>query len=500
MTKLFLPIAFLLLSVTGYTQKVIFNIVTNQDSVQIYFQEELMGEAPLEFKESLKFSDTNEYVLQLKRSGYQTKMIKYTSPPEEKKVLLREDLQPDRFELEDATCISIPDFKLVKYKIDESATIGYSRSKFRKEQKKPIVFKENDFEWLITLFSETFYSEFDLIFPNHQEDNIFYTKKKIAEKSTTIEIGAVIKSIDLDMFLNNKPKFLPKEIEYTRECELEIEWQIYDSKSEKIYKYPVKSSARIFFFSQRYILSSSINDILIKSFRNNVANLLLRTSIISDLKHIKEGNSNHVKDKVDNPIYLSKVSNQQSFNSLPELFEDIKTSVVTINSRDGHGSGFFISEDGLILTNYHVVGDYDEVKVVLQNKMKITAKVIRVNMNEDLAILKVDGEGFKFMDISGAYQAKVGEDVYAIGTPADLSLGQTITKGMVSGFREFDEKKLIQTDVSMNPGNSGGPLINTKGKVLGLVSMKLIANEIEGIGFAIPIEQAIKILNIKFKD
>ena len=89
--------------------------------------------------------------------------------------------------------------------------------------------------------------------------------------------------------------------------------------------------------------------------------------------------------------------------------------------------------------------------------------------------------------------------MFAIGTPEDISLGQSVTKGIVSGKRKFEDKIYIQTDVTINSGNSGGPLLNEKGQVVGMVTMKLVGDGVEGLGFCVPSNQIMEILNIKYK-
>ncbi|MBL4586362.1 MAG: trypsin-like peptidase domain-containing protein [Flavobacteriales bacterium] len=185
------------------------------------------------------------------------------------------------------------------------------------------------------------------------------------------------------------------------------------------------------------------------------------------------------------------------------MVKGVVGSVVTVKTEFGHGSGFVISKSGFVLTNNHVVTGASDVEVVFDNGFVMQTKVLAANEDRDVALLKISGSGFKPLSINSGGLPPVGTEVIAIGTPTDLSLGQTVTKGIVSGTRELedDNRKMnnyIQTDVSINPGNSGGPLINDKGEVVGIIVAKVMGSNIEGLGFAIPIQEALEKLNIQF--
>lgn len=175
-------------------------------------------------------------------------------------------------------------------------------------------------------------------------------------------------------------------------------------------------------------------------------------------------------------------------------------SVVVVETSDGHGSGCIVSNDGYIITNAHVVGNESEVKVLLADGVPAKGKVVRVNAEMDLALIKTDADGLTAFQLPATSGAEIGADVFAIGTPADKELNQTVTKGIISGRRKIDGHTLLQTDVSINGGNSGGALVGRNGQLLGIVNAKLVGRGIEGIGFAIPAEQVADALQLKFVD
>jgi serine protease Do len=161
----------------------------------------------------------------------------------------------------------------------------------------------------------------------------------------------------------------------------------------------------------------------------------------------------------------------------------------------GAGSGFIISQDGVILTNAHVVRDADEVMVKLQDRREYRAKVLGSDAKTDVAVLKIDAKNLPTVPLGNTRNTKVGEWVLAIGEPYGLE--STVTAGVVSAKgRTIDNNgvQFLQTDVAVNPGNSGGPLFNTRGEVVGINSQ--IYSETggyQGLSFAIPIEVAARI-------
>jgi S1-C subfamily serine protease len=191
----------------------------------------------------------------------------------------------------------------------------------------------------------------------------------------------------------------------------------------------------------------------------------------------------------------------KKFENYSAVVKESIGSVVTIKTNFGIGSGFIISDNGYILTNHHVINSAEKIEVVFDNGFSFEAKAIRSNENADVAVIKISGSGFKPLTLNATENlATVGTEVIAIGTPENIKLGQTVTKGIVSGKREFDEKIYLQTDVAINSGNSGGPLLNiSTGEVIGIVAAKIKAKGVEGLGFAIPIGEAIKSLNLKFE-
>ena len=189
--------------------------------------------------------------------------------------------------------------------------------------------------------------------------------------------------------------------------------------------------------------------------------------------------------------------------SLPKgnLINDVGSALngtVTVKVEDGHGSGFMVSNDGYILTNFHVVAnEEDNITIITKDKKEYKAELVRQNENLDLALLKVEATFPKHFALPSSKNYNVGDDIFIIGTPTTIELGQTLNKGIISGDREEEGVKLIQTDAGVNGGNSGGPMINKKGELIGVVNAKMSGVGIEGLGFAVPAELIREALSIK---
>ena len=164
--------------------------------------------------------------------------------------------------------------------------------------------------------------------------------------------------------------------------------------------------------------------------------------------------------------------------------------------RRGTGSGFIISADGLILTNHHVVDGADEIKVRLTDNREFTGKVLGSDAKTDIAVVKIDAKDLPYLTMGNSDELKVGEWVAAIGSP--FGLDNTVTSGIVSAkSRKLPSDQyvpFIQTDVAVNPGNSGGPLFNMKGEVVGINSQIFsTSGGFMGLSFAIPSNLAMQI-------
>ena len=177
------------------------------------------------------------------------------------------------------------------------------------------------------------------------------------------------------------------------------------------------------------------------------------------------------------------------------------------NSSYGYGTGFFVRSDGYLVTNYHVISSATFISVTLYpSGAVITAEVVGYSAPDDIAVLKIAGSGYTVAKIGNSDAVRVGETAIAIGNSAGISAPWTTTQGIISAKERLyavseggviNEKNMIQTDAPVNPGNSGGPLCNDRAEVIGIVTQKL--PDYESLGFAIPINGAMKIINAIIK-
>ncbi len=205
----------------------------------------------------------------------------------------------------------------------------------------------------------------------------------------------------------------------------------------------------------------------------------------------------------------SKFDTKSEALSATEAYNKVAPAAVVVSTKsvtqgyfmqtqevEGIGSGFIINEEGYILTNYHVVKGAQEISVTLSNDVTTTAQIVNYDENQDVAMIKITDESVKIpatVELGDSDSLQPGEEVIAIGTPLSTELSSTVTKGIISAtsrsvaVESGVTMNLIQTDAAINAGNSGGPLVNTKGEVVGINSSKISGEAVEGIGFSIPI-------------
>ena len=214
-----------------------------------------------------------------------------------------------------------------------------------------------------------------------------------------------------------------------------------------------------------------------------------------------------------NNVYAAAVDNTKivysgTVSPVVPIAEKVSPSIVAISlktrTRDffgrvfegqGTGSGIIIDKQGHIVTNNHVVEGADDIIVILHDGKELEATLIGRDSQTDLAVIKVDSDNLTVAELGDSSALKVGELAVAIGSPMGTEYAGSVTAGIISGLNRTvsigdDSIKLIQTDAAINPGNSGGALVNSEGKVIGINTIKFAETRVEGMGFAIPINEA----------
>ncbi len=213
------------------------------------------------------------------------------------------------------------------------------------------------------------------------------------------------------------------------------------------------------------------------------------------------------------PETRSAYINQNSDENITKVIEDVGESVVAIvgnynpkymsqqalsyNQSYAHGTGVVIKSNGTILTNAHVVENLENLTVIMQNGDSFSGEVLYSDTTSDLAVVKISKLGLKPVTFGKKEDIVVGKTVIAIGTPLSLNMKNSASKGIISGTQVNigEYYYFTQSDVAINGGNSGGPLVNTKGELIGINSIKISGTGIEGMSFSIPVDTVEYILN-----
>jgi S1-C subfamily serine protease len=201
-------------------------------------------------------------------------------------------------------------------------------------------------------------------------------------------------------------------------------------------------------------------------------------------------------------IYLLSftINTQLKDTETQTIAKNTKPSIVVIKSkgrsegREALGTGFFISKDGLLVTNYHVIGEGKKITIETSDGKEIEVTSIHaIDRENDLAILKATNPIGSFLKISESDTFNDGTSVVAVGNPQGLK--HSVVSGIISGKREIEGREMLQVAIPIEPGNSGGPIVNMEGKVLGILTIKSLVTD--NLGFAIPAEQLNKLLKTK---
>lgn len=267
------------------------------------------------------------------------------------------------------------------------------------------------------------------------------------------------------------------------------------------------SCMSIFTFSGGMILDNYLNK------KNMEKNQQLNYKI-NDYKYNNEKNEQIIEKEDSN----KKFKEEKEKLSIEEIVKIVSPSVVTISVTSNKdmfkesqslGTGFIVDENGTVVTNYHVIDGAREISITLNNGKEVKGKIIATNKKDDLAILDIIDE-IKMPGIAKLEEkdeVNAGQEIIAIGNPLGKEFSGSVTKGIVSAPKRIVNmngfnKEFIQIDAAINPGNSGGPLINLKGEIIGVNTAKKSGENVEGIGFAVPIKQVKEMLgNIEnYKD
>lgn len=269
-------------------------------------------------------------------------------------------------------------------------------------------------------------------------------------------------------------------------CRIGVEWQLLDvERDEVVYRTVTRAAVYRIYPSQLKAVGKQMIEMALRS-------LASRQSFRGALKPSEVG----AIDEPSTPAAFKACTTEAL--PMPQSFEQVARATVIVRNGDGFGSGFVLSSDGLILTAAHVVTSA-QLEVKLRDGSVLSAKPIRISRSSDVALLVAQRSGGSALPCFALnLDAKLpGTEVYAIGAPASQELAFSITRGIVSGERVVHGTPLLQTDASVSPGNSGGPLVDAQGRAAAIISRKLAGVAVEGIAFGIPVEVALAALKLR---
>lgn len=307
--------------------------------------------------------------------------------------------------------------------------------------------------------------------------------------------------------------------------DITINWQFYDRhKKEIILKESISST---YFFESSLITDEFYNSVIenfyvlfgqgkgLKSTLGSYKAVRVDFSssneeVSSDSKEI--GDTSAIKEIApknelfeDQMLFEEEISIPYVQLEKMDVFADLvalstNASVTVIIDDRGHGSGVVVSSNGYIVTNHHVIDDAKYIDVQFANGIILPGDIITSSEKYDLALVKVRAGGLTALPItSDPEKVRQGDEVFVVGAPGFKELGQSVSKGIISGKRSNEGVKILQTDTKISPGNSGSPLINMNGEIVGIINSKFIDEGVEGLGFAIDARYLYNVLGLKYE-
>jgi S1-C subfamily serine protease len=304
-----------------------------------------------------------------------------------------------------------------------------------------------------------------------------------------------------------------------------VDWQVYDPLDKKVvFRVTVQGTAKVEgkALNTGYGLDAVVLNATRASFRASAKAVLADTNFVEALRDQRGGRApspgNELFPEAQNNLDAAASPHQAEQSSNPGALEplhritqiplsttdfrkqvsDIQKQVVTIRTATGHGSGFYIA-DGLVLTNAHVISGHTDGRIVFLDKREIPFTLLSSNERRDTALLKTDNVGLPGLPLR-LEQPELASTTFVIGTPIRDEDGGTITSGVISSFRASPYGPLIQSDVAVTSGNSGGPMFDDKGNVIGQTVMVKLNDQGQqyDANLFIPIADAVKALGIGF--
>ena len=313
----------------------------------------------------------------------------------------------------------------------------------------------------------------------------------VRERKADYVVAGVIRDVHANVCYADPKKNLAES-----QASLSVDWQIYSYRSRDVALKTTTDGSSLVPHPQGDPGADAISQAFVSAARNLLADARFHDLLASG------GTDPQAKPREPIHVAYETLSARQSrqTKSAESLVSDSRMAVVTVFAGDAMGSGFLISRDGYLLTDEHVVGQTRYVRVKFVTGREANGEVVRADRQRDVALIKLESDVYPYLPLGESSRVQPGADVFAIGTPLEENFGQTVTKGIVSGYGEEDGQRILRSDVSVQKGNSGGPLLDRTGVVVG-VSVNAYTVLPEGVGIGlngfIPIEEALSALAIR---
>ncbi|MAK81195.1 trypsin-like peptidase domain-containing protein [Phenylobacterium sp.] len=346
----------------------------------------------------------------------------------------------------------------------------------------PLYWKAEEQDWDLSRFSAILNEEAARLGLPTEGDNLF----EASRPADSLLLGVAVDNVEARLCVSDPDVGAQS---FRGEMILTIEWQIYDPLQRRLVS-RVKTQAGHRLHSG---YEDGIDRLLHGAFRENAVALLANDDFRQQV--ITDPGAPHSTVQQWSQLRLTASSGR------PKPPAAAAQSAVSVLSDAGHGSGFLVSSSGEILTNAHVVGRSKYVKIRWTDGTEALGEVVRSDPRRDVALIKIatpQGHAPLRLELN---PPQAGDEVYAVGTPLDEAFEGTITRGIVSATRVTDGLRFIQSDVTVNPGSSGGPLLDSRGQVIAItVASFQPGSAPTGINLFIPIADALAALNIQLGD
>jgi len=282
----------------------------------------------------------------------------------------------------------------------------------------------------------------------------------------------------------------PALVGYSGSLSMTVQWQVFDpAAGQLIGKFETHATGQT-----AQVARGALDALFLAAFRANARDLMSDGAFQKVLK--QPSTAALVTAQADSAPLPTPIVFQPASSAAPHAPPQAVQSVALVLTNEGHGSGFLISADGYLLTNEHVVASARTVRVRWADGSEGPAQVLRTDRTRDIALLKADHAPAEALVLRNVLPGQ-GDAVFAIGAPLDPSLQGTLTRGIVSANRVIEGLPFIQSDVAVTHGNSGGPLINDRGEVVGITDIGFRENGAAvGLNMFIPIGDALRALSL----